>query len=238
MNTFTYIIIYFVICAMVALLIPVTRNKWKEIFGEFKDGYNRTKDWADNQGEQTILPLFFTRSIYKFLVVFIFIILTVLFIIFIPFLLPFLVIYYQKKYSKWHYYKMNNNKWEYYEKMCPANGKYGEDISNLYEYEEESNENNYLYFSNGKSGFKNHIPYGVGITINCLTCGHKEEFLELYCRYYQCQSCGMLYGLSGEERRNKKECDCGGILEGDKPIFCPNCKSKNLEYEDDGCIYD
>ncbi len=26
-------------------------------------------------------------------------------------------------------------------------------------------------------------------------------------------------------------CECGGVLERDKVIFCPSCKSKNLSYQ-------
>ena len=85
---------------------------------------------------------------------------------------------------------------------------------------------NYLYFRDVGSG-----------AIDCLTCGQKEENFEPNCSYYQCQSCGKIQDLRGE-KRYYIECDCGGLLMRDKPIFCSTCKSKNVKYEyecDDIC---
>ena len=84
---------------------------------------------------------------------------------------------------------------------------------------------------------------GAG-TISCCDCGYKEDITSfLHWLYnsdsgiydecstgYQCQTCGKFHALSRKEERNNRQCDCGGNLEREKPIFCPHCKSKNIKY--------
>jgi len=83
---------------------------------------------------------------------------------------------------------------------------------------------------------------GGGI-IRCCDCGHSEGVVSYAYSFddegepcngiagNQCQTCGRFYTLSLEEERNNKRCECGGVLERDKPLFCPRCKSKNVKYE-------
>lgn len=47
---------------------------------------------------------------------------------------------------------------------------------------------------------------------------------------YQCQSCGKFHEIRDSQETDDMKCECGGELSRDKPIFCPQCKSKNVEY--------
>lgn len=81
---------------------------------------------------------------------------------------------------------------------------------------------------------------GAG-TIICCDCSYKEDIVSFVHGFddggiangvtgYQCQSCGKFHSLEDGEDGNNKQCDCGGKLERDKPIFCPECKSKKVQY--------
>jgi len=81
-------------------------------------------------------------------------------------------------------------------------------------------------------------------SIICRHCGFSEAVVkEIHTgdeKYFfhlglQCQSCGKIhYYWSYKSRwgwQSDSICDiCGGIVEYDKPIFCPKCKSKNIKY--------
>lgn len=81
---------------------------------------------------------------------------------------------------------------------------------------------------------------GVG-TITCNSCNHSEEIVSfthliggkpLTFTGVQCQKCGefreiMNYHEAGKERLL---CQCGGTLSRNEPLFCPHCKSKELDY--------
>ena len=53
---------------------------------------------------------------------------------------------------------------------------------------------------------------------------------------YQCQACGKLTSNtrtqndSQETERAELVCECGGKLEREQVLFCPDCKSTNLSY--------
>ena len=86
---------------------------------------------------------------------------------------------------------------------------------------------------------------GVG-NLNCLDCHHTESILTfmhgfdpelgIRCATYgfQCQSCGKFHKVSHNERDGFKtihDCECGGKIENEKAVFCPKCKSHNVEFK-------
>lgn len=91
------------------------------------------------------------------------------------------------------------------------------------EVEDWLNEGN-LYFQ--------HIG-GTG-EIQCLDCNYHKEIvsfihgLNTSITGLQCQSCGQFHSIT--DWHNNIHCDCGGILEKEKPLFCPECKSKRMQY--------
>lgn len=80
--------------------------------------------------------------------------------------------------------------------------------------------------------------------IICKDCDHKESItgfmhgLDVNVkkrtseRGQQCQTCGKLFVTFSYEDENLhlKNCDCGGNLQRELPLFCPKCKSNNLMY--------
>jgi hypothetical protein len=79
--------------------------------------------------------------------------------------------------------------------------------------------------------------------IACKNCDHSEEVTSFIhginssSSGFQCQGCGKLSSIKsgGPGRANQYEeslqCFCGSVLERDKVIFCPSCKSLNLSYQ-------
>jgi hypothetical protein len=77
----------------------------------------------------------------------------------------------------------------------------------------------------------------------CKDCEHNEEVTSFIhginssTSGFQCQGCGKISSIKGggpgkaNDYEQSLECECGGALEREKVIFCPNCKSKNLSYE-------
>jgi hypothetical protein len=82
-----------------------------------------------------------------------------------------------------------------------------------------------------------HHMGGQGI-ISCYDCGYKEDIVSFLHGVndaawgYQCQGCGSFHTLNDSPQRAAKPltCSCGEELSRDKPIFCPQCKSKNMGY--------
>ena len=87
--------------------------------------------------------------------------------------------------------------------------------------------------------------YGSG-EIHCLDCNHKESVLSFIhghdfdlgvrCATYgfQCQSCGKFHTVKHNMKDGYidfQDCECGGKLDREKAVFCPNCKSYNLEHK-------
>lgn len=86
---------------------------------------------------------------------------------------------------------------------------------------------------------------GVGV-INCYKCGFNEEITSFTHGMHsstsgvQCQSCGKFLTRNKDKREifggepgnmlAEKKCECGGKLEREEPLFCPKCKSHNLNY--------
>ena len=94
--------------------------------------------------------------------------------------------------------------------------------------------------------------------ITCGDCGFTQRLISLMyitkngidttCRGYQCQSCGTFREVSyegtvaGQTKSSKTKvstavaqtCGCGGVLEREKIMFCPQCQSQHLNYE---CIF-
>jgi hypothetical protein len=86
--------------------------------------------------------------------------------------------------------------------------------------------------------------WGGAGTIHCNDCGYKEDVISFIhgidengasadgSTGYQCQSCGKFQTLDDFEVRNKCFiCSCGGELDRDAPMFCPQCKSWNMDYK-------
>ena len=46
---------------------------------------------------------------------------------------------------------------------------------------------------------------------------------------YQCQDCGKFESFYKDE--SVKKCECGGTLSTESRLFCPKCKSYEVEYE-------
>lgn len=47
---------------------------------------------------------------------------------------------------------------------------------------------------------------------------------------FQCQTCGQFHEIVNWKDGVTNNCNCGGNLERDEPIFCPKCKSNNVAY--------
>ena len=88
-------------------------------------------------------------------------------------------------------------------------------------------------------------------TISCNDCGFSEMTISsLYgdgtdnlgkpylIKGYQCQSCGKFDSLEWLSGDYNIQCDCGGRLDMDMPLFCPQCKSKNMKYNEDNLMID
>jgi hypothetical protein len=80
-------------------------------------------------------------------------------------------------------------------------------------------------------------------TVMCKDCEHNEEITSFIhginssTTGFQCQACGKFASIrsGGPGKANEYEeslvCKCGGGLDREKIIFCPNCQSKNLSYQ-------
>lgn len=75
--------------------------------------------------------------------------------------------------------------------------------------------------------------------ILCNRCGHSEDIISFLHGFfttrrnagYQCQLCGKFRSIVSEEGDQViLKCDCGGDLSRGKPIFCPECKSKDVSF--------
>ncbi|MDR0834657.1 MAG: hypothetical protein LBN93_10840 [Candidatus Symbiothrix sp.] len=80
--------------------------------------------------------------------------------------------------------------------------------------------------------------------ITCKECGYSKDTVSfVHGSYdavigYQCQSCGKFHEIESHSKEYHKinivhplVCECGGKLSCDNPLFCPQCKSKNLAYK-------
>ena len=77
---------------------------------------------------------------------------------------------------------------------------------------------------------------GAGI-ISCNECDFKQEIVSFTHGYeisttgYQCKECGKFHKITDDNiKSNIFNCECGGKLERDFPLFCPKCKSYNVSY--------
>ena len=85
---------------------------------------------------------------------------------------------------------------------------------------------------------------GSGI-ISCNKCFYSESILGFIHSYdfsngnrcgtegFQCQTCGKFHTIKSYEHENYvlKNCDCGGNISRKEFIFCPKCKSDDIEYQ-------
>ena len=86
---------------------------------------------------------------------------------------------------------------------------------------------------------------GIG-NLSCLDCHHTESIstfihgydfkLKVRCATFgfQCQSCGKFHEVYHNERDGLDPihaCECGGKIENKKAVFCPKCKSHNVEFK-------
>ena len=83
---------------------------------------------------------------------------------------------------------------------------------------------------------------GAG-TIYCNECTFSQHIVSFTHGFYkaevghQCQSCGKFHTLNSQSEQyhiinivNPLVCSCGGKLSSEEPVFCPQCKSKNMVY--------
>ena len=81
---------------------------------------------------------------------------------------------------------------------------------------------------------------GAGDII-CRNCFYKERIISFLHGFgkdrwtnsgYQCQSCGKFHSIENARKLDHlPSCECGGKLSRDEVLFCPKCRSTNLEYE-------
>ena len=83
------------------------------------------------------------------------------------------------------------------------------------------------------------------VKISCNKCFHSKSILGFIHGYdfsngkrcgtegFQCQTCGKLHKIQSYEHENYvlMNCDCGGKLSRKNVIFCPKCKSEDIEYQ-------
>ena len=79
--------------------------------------------------------------------------------------------------------------------------------------------------------------------LNCNECSYSEEVTSLIhgisssMTGFQCQACGRFAAIESggpgqaNEYAKRLVCGCGGALDREKGVFCPNCRSKNLTYD-------
>jgi hypothetical protein len=74
--------------------------------------------------------------------------------------------------------------------------------------------------------------------ICCSDCGYAKHIVSFVhgddssSAGYQCQSCGSFMVLDGSlPDRIEDACQCGGVVARDCALFCPQCRSKRLQYE-------
>lgn len=82
---------------------------------------------------------------------------------------------------------------------------------------------------------------GAGI-ISCYDCNYSENIISFFHNFnlhgeisdthtsLQCQSCGKFHTIKDWNSNKQILCDCKGILEREKPLFCPKCRSKSMKY--------
>jgi predicted nucleic acid-binding Zn ribbon protein len=91
------------------------------------------------------------------------------------------------------------------------------------------------YYDDGKLRFS-HMG-GKG-NFYCTECGYSQELVSFLHGIsdwsktgYQCQKCGKFHEIVRDhELTEEPECDCGGSLSREKPLFCPVCKTFKVGY--------
>lgn len=211
MNTSTYIIIYLSICAVITTVIPAARNQWKVFFESIPQNYKNIDYEAIRGsilGKKVKYPNL-KKWKNKVVLTLIFGIFIILLFVLTPLLLP-LVIKDEKK-------RIQHEK-----SRIELKANLNEEV--------DTN----LYFDRMN---------GVGY-VTCLDCDYSERILCFIDSFnlqgqpsngrlgLQCQSCGKFHIVKSRRRTDKPSlCDCGGVLEIEKPVFCPKCKSKNMKYK-------
>jgi hypothetical protein len=46
----------------------------------------------------------------------------------------------------------------------------------------------------------------------------------------QCQKCGKLHYYNYLKPKESLECNCGGLITDEDPVFCPDCRHINMRY--------
>lgn len=74
-------------------------------------------------------------------------------------------------------------------------------------------------------------------TFKCSECNFQQEIVSFLHGAnwnntgYQCQECGKFHEIILDMDNFKKmKCECGGKLDRDRPLFCPECKTSNVFY--------
>ena len=105
-----------------------------------------------------------------------------------------------------------------------------------------ANDRNTIFKEDGKLYF--HKMGGSG-ELQCKLCNYSEDIISFTHGYrplpsrgrfgttgYQCKNCGKFHTIDSNEGESDiiNNCECGGRLQRDKPLFCPKCKSQNVGY--------
>jgi len=85
-----------------------------------------------------------------------------------------------------------------------------------------------------------HTYMGGAGEISCRNCFYTENIVSFLHGFghdpwtktgYQCQSCGKFHAIENDHKLDTlPSCECGGELSREEPLFCPKCRSTNLEY--------
>jgi hypothetical protein len=94
----------------------------------------------------------------------------------------------------------------------------------------DKRDKNFFYFSRGSgAGIIICDDCGNNYNIICFTHGGSSHFCAT--QTFQCQKCGKLVNHTSEgELSTPNNCECGGEMSREEPVFCPICKSKNVQY--------
>lgn len=73
---------------------------------------------------------------------------------------------------------------------------------------------------------------------SCNSCNYREKIIfyihgigthESHRMGYQCQKCGKFTSiLNARNMKRIRACECGGRLRSNKPLFCPECRDKDV----------
>ncbi len=105
-------------------------------------------------------------------------------------------------------------------------------INTVGKFKKEEEDYDYLYFS---------VMKGAG-EVSCEECGYKTKLTgyvdggpgsDWSQKGFQCQSCGRFHEIEYVDRLDQlPSCECGGELSRNKWLFCPECRSDHMIYDE------